>query len=154
MREILFRGKRLDNGGWVEGYYVSHQHVAHYIIPVSPGGYEAADGSFYAAKWYGVDPETVGQYTGLKDKNGKKIFEGDLLNGFRYPYLSNGEHNYFEEVVWFNNCPAFGLYTHKHPLSAVRGISAGISKFMDDFDGSWWEIIGNTHDNPDLLGGN
>ena len=151
-REILFRGKRIDNGLWEEGFYV---HIPngrcgnneHLIQTVKEEG--------TIGRLYNVDPETVGQFIGLTDKNGRKLFEGDLLNGFQYPFYrsESAEHNYFAEVIWFvGNC-AFGLYTHKHSTAKVKGISAGTADFIEDFNSDDWEVIGNIHDNPELLGG-
>ena len=141
---FLFRGKRKDNGELVEGYlYITHD-----------GKYEIAkycDETNIERIAYEVIPETVGQCTGLRDKNGKLIFEGDILKGFSYPFLSEGEYNYYAVVVWLENSPAFGIYTIKNPKSKVRGISSGNTEYMDEWDSNNWEVIGNVHDTPELL---
>ena len=144
MREILFRGKRKDTGAWVFGDLVHSQYK---IGDTCVGQYGNTVGI------HQVNPETVGQFTGLTDKNGQKIFEGDLLNGFQYPFYhsESAEHNYFAEVIWFTGNCAFGLYTHKHPTAKVKGISAGNADFIEDFNSDDWEVIGNIHDNPELL---
>ena len=147
MREILFRGKRADNGEWVEGdvlqtrYYSGH--IEYQIMPQTP-----------VSSAYPVLSETVGQYTGLTDRNGVRIFEGDILRGFEYPFCSNinGEFNYFAEIVWFDDSSAFGIYTFKNPKSNVRGISEGNTDYLEYFNVDKWEVIGNIHDNPELLG--
>lgn len=143
MREILFRAKRLNDKEWVYGYYV-HQFGAHDIRVKNTDEYDN--------EGYHIDPETLGQYTGLTDKNGKEIFEGDILSSNQYPYTSDGKHNYYAEVTWFEENAAFGLYTFKNPQSSVRGVSEG-SDYIDEFNSDNWEIIGNIYDSPELFGG-
>ena len=131
MREILFRGKRTDNGEWVEGWYEMYPFgrwpVKTSIIPsegAKAGHYEHVE----------VDSSTVGQYTGLKDKNGKRVFEGDVIKRFLlgaeiiYCVQYDGENAHF-----------IGKAMNK----------SGFTNF--DGDGEMFEVIGNITDNPELL---
>lgn len=128
MREILFRGKRIFDGKWVYGF-VYKQHSA------------AKLEEWYIREWetdFLVIPSTVGQYTGLKDKNGKKIFEGDILGGhFDEDFPENIT---IVEVIWKD----YGFYTKEG--------SAGAGP-LEEADGEIYEVIGNIHDNPGLLEG-
>ena len=156
MREILFRAKTvseseyMDDVEWVEGFYTCFNGDEHRIYT----GHSETDCGDHYPDWFTVLPETVGQYTGLTDKNGNKIFEGDILKGEQYPYKDkDGDYNYFAEVLWFDNSPGFGTYTFKNPKSKVRGISTGNCDYLEDFSSEDWEVIGNIHDNPELLKG-
>ena len=144
MREILFRAKREATNDWVYGYF--EKAYDDFQIYVSPK-IITKRGSEYVCE------DTLGQFTGLTDKNGVKIFEGDILQGDEYPYCSEGNYNYYAEVVWFDEgCCGAGLYTHKNPKSTVRGISHGNCEWIEDFDSDNWEVIGNIYDNPELIG--
>ena len=139
MREILFRGKRLDNGEWVYGAYREcdvTSESAEFKVILAPNIIDF---------WNRVDKSTVCQYTGLRDKNGKRIFEGDILHIVSY------------------TCD----YDFKTSVGAKYGYKSGL--YVDGyFDGGdfneigfafdYWqnedaeiEIIGNIHDNPELL---
>ena len=131
---IIFRGKRIDNGEWVEGSYCHAEKLdrsgdEHFIIEYS------ANGSSHR-----VDPDTVGQYTGLKDKNGKRIFEGDIL-GSRYYYLSP-DNVAVEVVKWF--CNSWVIQEGDRPPTMLE----------EDEILPYSEVKGNVHDNKELWGGN
>ena len=129
MREILFRGKRIDknnpanNGKWFEGVYFPEDDITPAIIY---GGTRHNHGVF-------VDSETVGQYTGLTDKNGKRIFEGDIVRAKRI----NTDKSYLGDVIWWIGCFAI-------QEAETRNVPA-IDLFYE------YEVIGNIHDNPELL---
>lgn len=143
MRESLFRGKRKDNGEWIYGYYCVFNGMIHCIYT----GYAETDCGDIYPDYYEVDPETVGQYTGLTDKNGVKIFEGDIVKGTAYSATTIGV------IVWIDEISSFGVRRVNAPnptawenSSILRCVSLGKT---DEFAA---EVIGNIYDNPELLG--
>lgn len=132
MREILFRGKRIDNGEWVQGFYAlvaSNKGLKHGIYTVAENGCVIP---------YEVDPETVGQFTGLTDKNGQKIFEGDIVKScFRDDADKEPMTVEFriERGGWF-------------PFACGDG--CGCCE-VDTYPPEYTEVIGNIHDNPELI---
>ena len=141
IREVIFRGKRADNGGWIEGdllqiKYYNKPIIECKIMPQTP-----------VSSAYPVIPETVGQFTGLTDRNGKKIFEGDIVR-------LTDEHNEIEwtAVVVFGN--PNGEYNWGWQLKAIGEFDGNkdILLWVDmEESGAYCEIIGNIHDNPELL---
>ena len=155
MREILFRGKRKDNGEWVEGNLFGPDNpetptqicILTNIVRIS----------------YDIDPESIGQYTGLTDSNGKKIFEDDkiryVVNDEYGMYLESLEYHEDYEGIDFSNLwtidtvvygievgyPAFDLNSHEWECNGLSNLNESCQYF--------YEVIGNIHDNPELLKG-
>ena len=134
MREILFRGKRADNGEWAYGYY-AHRPTAVCIGESNPSCiYVPACDPDDNSEFIEVIPETVGQYTGLTDKNGKRIFEGDIVSLVKHDSL-------IYKVVYV---PC------RYELVNSKGVNCFV---LDIYKSENIEVIGNIHDNPELLGG-
>ena len=134
MREILFRGKRTDDGEWVYGYYgvkgLDTDLEKHYVIQETLN--TATRDNFFYFTDIEVVTKTVGQYTGLKDKNGKKIFEGDITN----------HHSHKTTVAW----------QWSENYNQICGVEVdGTHRFYFSIDSVSLELIGNIHDNPELL---
>lgn len=92
----------------------------------------------------------VMQFTGLKDKNGREIYEGDILTSKHYPFQRDGEYNYHVLVEWGNEQAAY--YLTKYLANKNRhGVSHLISDSMEQYNMATFEIIGNIHENPELL---
>ena len=137
MREILFRGKILGLTDWSYGYYAKSGEN-HFIL------LDTDNEDNYSI----VDPETVGQYTGLTDKNGKKIFEGDIVK-----LTDKSFGNKWKAVVEFGN--PNGNYTwgwQLKPIGKAKNVNTDILCWveMEEVE-AYCEVIGTIYDNPELL---
>ena len=126
MREILFKAKRIDNGEWVEGYYVKTGEASYIVVPYSQADISGAEGSTIE-----VDANTICQFTGLTDKNGNKIWENDIVIG-REGYCGNSK-----------------LPTREIEFKVEY--SRGYYRWLDNADMYEFEVIGNIFDNPELM---
>ena len=130
MREILFRGKRVDNGKWVYGAYYG---LCRMTNKAGDFGYAHLIRQSNDEPLYRVDPETVGEYTGLTDKNGKRIFEGDII-----ALRSSGS---IYEVAYDTTDSKF--------IILLRNGKDSFRRFYNsDY---FFSVIGNKWDNPELL---
>ena len=134
-REILFRGKRKDNDEWVYGNY--NAQTQDIVVLTLEAEEDTPDGYIY--DYFRIDPSTVGQYTGLKDKNGRRIFEGDFIScddirgGYDpsiLPFLIRWDMGFTARPINYHNCSWPNL---------------------DEKTMSHFEVIGNIHDTPELL---
>ena len=142
-REILFRGKRLDNGEWIEVDAITQSDGRVFAIVGWDYAANKTPCNFYALE---VDPATIRQFTGMTDKNGKKIFEGDVVR--------------FEDYCCVEKITAIAMgfvvfYDAEFCIEQISGIDRGWMNSFYGPDGKefLWnelEIIGNIHDNPEL----
>jgi uncharacterized phage protein (TIGR01671 family) len=124
MREILFRGQRCDNGEWIFGFLVSENNIGNWV------------------ECHPVIPTTVGQFTGLTDMNGKKIFEGDFVK--EQDVVHNGEIQIPGHI--------FSVVMRKGCWCVIPIYDTEEWDFLNGYL-PFLEVIGNIHDNPELLGG-
>ena len=122
-REILFRGKIIETGEWIYGGLIGNDVIVGKIV-------EFEEDYFCTEFWNKVDPETIGQFTGLTDKNCKKLFESDIYSMGDVDILY---------VVIFDKSQFIGKQVRNRSL-------AGLEYWKSDI-----EIVGNIHDNPELL---
>lgn len=141
-REIKFRGKSINTGEWLYGHLFNYGLTAPTNVPCIsvcvPASWEEA----YSL--YAVHPDTIGQYTGLKDKNGKEIYEGDILE-----YIGKRKDNmnkvYRRKCVFHEGM--FALLSKELPAYSALNYHC-----MED-GRSAWRVIGNTYDNPEMMKG-
>lgn len=154
MREILFRGKRIDNGEWMEGYLIACASKA-FIVDASDKTSlrSVTTGREDKYDWRSIrgDPATVGQYIGLVDKHGKKIFEGDYIKVVikKYGYDGMTETETTQKgLVAYDSIGMIGLVLEVRDgrnLWSDCFLELAMSDSIIDY---YFEVIGNIHDNP------
>ncbi len=136
-REILFRGKRVDNWEWVKGYYCVGFETTEYPIIKTFNGFH-----------HKVIPDTVGQFTGLTDKNGVKIFAGDIVRASNIANSAVGIIRFGKYGIVFGD-----KKTHLGFYLDWNGTERGMLRSDLVYWATMCEVISNIHDNPELLEG-
>lgn len=135
MREILFKGKRLDNGEWITGHLLKYEDGSARMVSSNIDIFcFEKDESIIQTVAHRVDPKTVGQYTGFVDKNGRKIFDGDILS----VYNSKA---FLFVVEWNGN-----QYVLKCTSNGVSDNILNVIESPEDV-----EVVGNIYDNSELI---
>lgn len=136
MRTIKFKGQQISNGNWIVG---DLNHLVDGVYISNDNGNNMAQ----------VNPDTVCQFTGILDKNGKDIYEGDILRSDEYPFScldDDARDNYFGIIEWSDEEAMFLLTCVKNQKSAVRSISDGISYEITQQKLEYHEVVGNIHE--------
>lgn len=150
-KEILFKAKRKDNGEWVEGYYV-YCRKRHYILPLlnEAIGYDERED-----EWIEIEPDTICLFTGLSDKNGKKIWENDIVCVTHEKYQERDE---MEVQPFFPEPKSYKRNYHVEFVNSgccygcrVRNKSIHFMLNRNVIFNHKVEAIGNVFDNPELL---
>lgn len=139
MREVLFRGKQIDNGDWIEGYYLKADWNGKEISAIIPQNTVLYSGNTIDSI-IEIDPKTLCQYTGLKDKNGNRIWENDIVRCNR----REKEAKYM--VVWDKTYADFRI----EKLNGLGIMPICIEEGNVPIFGRHYECIGNIFDNPEI----
>ena len=142
-REIKFRGKCISDGEWLFGDLMHDNNGGSYVYPTESEGLYKKNAVF---------PDTVGQYTGLKDKNGVEIYEGDILRSEGYAFRKDDCVPCYDihEVVWDESNCAFSAVAWKRIVSGKEEQLTSFLYMLTDAEDC--EVVGNVYDNPELIG--
>ena len=162
MREILFRAKQIDDGEWVEGYYAmmgKGNLIRHYIVQncALTGLFEDPEDNMYFND-VEIDPETLCQYTGLKDKDGNWIWENDILSCEHEKYSDDNPLEVYplmpDPIKYKRNYAVEFINTGSNYGYRLRNKSIHFMLTGNVVYNHNIKVIGNIFDNPDLLKGN